>query len=779
MRDGLRMGGLRAVSWVGVVILLVALIPANPSPDASPISPNVVPCPGIMASSPQTLSTKPPPGILCPGVLIGTYLGGSATDWATDVAIDAAGNTYVTGLTNSTDFPVSSGAYDPTYNADFDAFLAEFTAGGSLVFSTLLGGASFDRGLSIEIDSSGYVYVAGSTKSSDFPTTPDAFDRTYGGQDFDIFLAKFRPDGSLLYSTYLGGSGRDVAWAMAVDRQGSVYLTGDSNSTDFPTTPGAFVVRRTDEEDGRDVFVTKLTADGDTLAYSSLFGGESGDQAYSIAVDDAGSAHVAGWTASPDFPTTAGAFDTTWNGFGDAFVLRLNPPGTAPVFSTFLGSADREVHDCEGASEIVLDPVGDIYLAGGTCSDFPTTAGAYDVTPNGGSDAWLSKLDASGNLLFSTLLGGGDEEEALDLRLDDSGKVIIAGYSRSSPFPTFTGAYDATYNGGGDVFVARFEPDGSRLNYSTYLGGGDTFLYGEEWAFPLSGSGTPWSCYGVNPLCGDIARAMALGADGSVTLVGTTTSADLPVTIGAFDTTYHGFIDAFLTRIDFLPEPERPPVAHFEVTFFPDAEVQSRYIVLVDASGSADAEHDDALLEVRWDWEDDGIWDTDWSTSKEALHEYGGPGTYTIRLEVRDKAGLTAGVTRQVQLGGGASASLLAFATPSRGTVPLVVNFVSDVSGGVPPYSYEWNFGDGHVSTVATAVHTYEVERTYTAVLTVTDSANRRMTWQQSIVVDPPQRPPGFQMGPWLYAAAAAPIAIGLGALFWRRRRNRRGESSP
>lgn len=236
---------------------------------------------------------------------MGTYLGGSAADWATDVTIDGVGNTYVTGLTNSTDFPSTPDAYDPTHNGDFDAFLAKFDQSGSLIFSTFLGGSSFDRGLSIEIGPSGDVYVAGSTNSSDFPTTPDAFDRTYGGSDpsdttfggsdFDVLVARFRPDGALVYSTYLGGSNRDVAFAFALDSVGNVYLAGDTKSPDFPTTPGAFVAPGSmDWEDPRDVFVAKLTADGDALAYSSLFGGESGDQAYSIAVDDAGSAYVTG-----------------------------------------------------------------------------------------------------------------------------------------------------------------------------------------------------------------------------------------------------------------------------------------------------------------------------------------------------------------------------------------------------------------------------------------------------------------------------------------------------
>ncbi|MGQ0798113.1 MAG: SBBP repeat-containing protein [Methanobacteriota archaeon] len=706
---------------------------------------------------------------------MGTYLGGNATDWATDVAIDVDGNTYVIGLTNSTDFPVTPEAYDPTHNGDFDVFLAKFTATGFLEFSTLLGGASFDRGLSIELDASGHVYVAGTTKSADFPTTPEAFDKTYGGQFSDIFLAKFRPDGSLVYSTYIGGSGPDAPWAIAVDRQGNAYLAGDSNSTDFPTTLGAFVVRRTDEEDGRDVFVTKLSADGRSLAYSSLFGGESGDQAYSIAVDDAGGAYVAGWTASPDFPTTEGAFDSTWNGFGDAFVVRLDPEGTAPIFSTFLGSADRGVDDCEAAWEIVLDPVGDIYLAGATCSDFPTTTGAYDVTPNGGSDAWLSKLDPQGRLLFSTLFGGSDAEEAYDLRLDESGQVIIGGYSRSSLIPTSAGAYDATYNGGGDVYVARFEPNGSRLNYSTYLGGGDTFLYAQEWVFPLFGLGTPYSCYGVNPLCGDIARSMALEADGSILLVGTTTSADFPATISAFDTTYNGFIDAFVTRVDLLPEPERPPVAYFEVTFFPDAESESRYVVLVNASGSADAEYDKAWLDVRWDWEDDGIWDTNWSVRKEAIYEYDGPGTYTIRLEVRDKAGLRGSVTRQVVLGGAAPASLLAFATPTGGIAPLIVSFVSDVSGGAPPYARRWEFGDGQFSESANPIHTYEAPGRYEATFTATDSGSNAMTSRLTITVETVATPP-IADPPWfLIAAVAVPSGAGLGVLFAfrARRRNR------
>ncbi|HET9866492.1 MAG TPA: SBBP repeat-containing protein, partial [Nitrospira sp.] len=216
-----------------------------------------------------------------------------------------------------------------------------------LVYSTFLGGGRLDQGADIAVDSSGSAYVTGATDSVEFPTTVGAFDTTHNGGFDDVFVTKLNPSGSaLVYSTFLGGSGNDSGFSIAVDTTGSAYVTGIAAfSPNFPTTVGAF---DTTFNGIHDVFVTKLNPTGSALVYSTFFGGDSSDIGRGLAVDISGNAYVTGETFSPNFPTTVGAFDTTFNGDGefDAFVTKLNPSGSALVYSTFLGGSDSNFgHD--------------------------------------------------------------------------------------------------------------------------------------------------------------------------------------------------------------------------------------------------------------------------------------------------------------------------------------------------------------------------------------------------------------------------------------------------
>ena len=674
------MGGFRAASWAGVVIVLVTFIPTYPSGDSSPVSPSVVPCPGITASSPQTLSTTPPPVPLspCPGVVVETYLGGRGTDNAQDVAVDEFGYAYVVGSTNSTDFPTTKGA---THHGKRDVFLAEFDPQGALVYSTLFGGSEDDSGASIAVDPSGNIFVTGSTQSTDFPTTPNAYDRTFnpgrsfGWRTWDAFVVKFDPRGSLVYSTFLGGRDSDLGTSIAVDASGHAFVTGETFSRDFPTTPGAYATGGLLFWFQSDVFVAKLNPEGTDLVFSTVIGGGDYDIARALAVDAEGSVHVAGETSSRDFPTTPGAFDPTPHGVGgvfDAFVFKLAPDGTRLVFSTYVGG---EIYD--QAFAIAVDSDGNAHVAGGTLSrDFPTTPGAYDrALGNGGEDeeydAFVLGLGPTGDLRYSTFLGGTRPEVALAVSLDGSDSVHVAGGTASDDFPISAGAFDVTFNGFADVFVAKLERDGSGLNYSTYLGGGDDILYDPE---PHHAG-----CQGV---CEGAGWALAVDPTGNTTVVGKTPVADFPTTTNGFDPTLNGEDDAFLIRIELIPEPNRAPVAYFQVHL--SSEKNGR--ITVNASNSADAEDADDLLEIRWDGEDDGVWDTTWSTAKTAMHDFKRAGTYAIRLEVLDTEGLVDSTTRRVVVPG-PSPPLEVLVAPTRetGVPPLEVAFTSTVSGGLTP----------------------------------------------------------------------------------------------
>jgi hypothetical protein len=390
------------------------------------------------------------------GLVYSTYLGGSDLDQAFGIALDGAGEAYVTGRTESADFPVTPGAFQTAYGGYQDAFVAELNATGSgLVYGTYLGGSHYDEAYAIARDTAGNVYVVGDT-SGNFPTTRGAFNTTLNGDGGeDIFVTKLNAGGSALgYSTYLGGNNFDYGEAIAVDGAGSAYVTGDTRSTDFPTTPGAF---QTGHAKADDAFVTKLTPGGNALAYSTYLGGNGGDDGHGIAVDGAGYAYVTGGGNSSDFPFTV--YFSTYKSGG--FITKVNPVGTGLVYSACLGDAE--------SLAIALDGAGNSYVTGYTRSatQFPTTSDAFDKTYNGGQvgyDAFLSKLNAGGNrLVYSTYLGGsGDDFYSTAIKgsgaiaVDAAGNAYLTGATDSRDFPTTQGAFDTTSNRGYDAFVTRF-----------------------------------------------------------------------------------------------------------------------------------------------------------------------------------------------------------------------------------------------------------------------------------------------------------------------------------
>ncbi len=399
-----------------------------------------------------------------------TYLGGADSDRIEALALDAQGAATVTGMTYSSDFPTTQGAFDESYNGNGDAFVARLSpSGAKLIYSTFLGGPGGDGGYAVAIDSQGSASVAGGASLS-FPTTSGAFDTTFNGPSYDIdaFVARLSPLGSsLIYSTYLGGTNRDEVYAVAIDPLGTVTVAGSTNSTDFPTTSNAFDTTyngHTTYSGGSgkgDVFVTKIPKSGSVLIYSTYIGGSAGDLVHALALDKQGAATVAGETDSINFPTTRGAFDSTHNGGtrsqhfpgGDVFVTRLEPSGSGLVYSTFLGGVANEA-----AHDVVVDSLGAATITGHFWyADFPSTPGAFDTTPNGKVSVFVSRLSPSGaRLVYSTFLGGSGQDYAYALELDAHGVATVAGVTGSSDFPTTPGAYSRTI-GPVAAFVTRID----------------------------------------------------------------------------------------------------------------------------------------------------------------------------------------------------------------------------------------------------------------------------------------------------------------------------------
>jgi hypothetical protein len=407
-----------------------------------------------------------------------TFLGGNGMDEAYAVVTDAAGNTYVTGTTSAANYPVSAGAFDQSLDGIYDAFVAKFRPDGSRAWATYLGGSGEERGHGIAVDGAGNVFVLGRTNSTDFPTTAGSFDTTFNGGVDAFVTKLGADGTVLVYSTYLGGADFEMdegfdalarrVGAIAVDSAGNAYVTGSTKSTDFPATAGAF---RTAHAGLNDVFVSKLNPSGTQLVYSTFLGGDDNDRGHGIAVDSAGNAFVSGEAVSRDFPTTADAFQTTsGGGFSDLFVTRLNAAGSALTYSTYLGGTGSEL-----PGRLALDSGGNVYASGSTASfDFPTTAGAFQTAKaSGGFDAFVTKLNAAGSaLLYSTYLGGtfGDDYGE-GIAVDDSGRAYVTGYSPSGAFPVID-AFQPGRSGVNDAFVSSLNATGSALIYSSYLGGG-------------------------------------------------------------------------------------------------------------------------------------------------------------------------------------------------------------------------------------------------------------------------------------------------------------------
>jgi hypothetical protein len=388
-----------------------------------------------------------------------TFLGGASGDQGSSIAVDGSGAVYVTGRSDSTNFPTTAGAYDTTRNGDNDAFVTKLSPSGSaLMYSSYLGGPSYDSGSTISVDGSGAAYVTGYAKSSGFPVTAGAYDTTHNGGFWDGFVTKLSPSGSaLMYSTYLGGASSDVAIEIAVDASGAAYVTGFTDSSGFPITAGAYDTTHNGSED---VWVAKLNPSGSALAYSTYLGGLSYETPSGIVVDASGNAYVSGYTQSSDFSTSAGAYDTSFNGAVgdyDAFITKLNPSGSALVYSTYLGGASED-----WGLGITVDGSGAAYLTGRTqSSDFPTSAGAYDTTHNGGWDIFVTKLSAFGSaLIYSTYSGGTSTDEGNAIAIDASGAAYLTGRTSSSDFPTTAGAYDTSSDvtsGVFDAFVTKLK----------------------------------------------------------------------------------------------------------------------------------------------------------------------------------------------------------------------------------------------------------------------------------------------------------------------------------
>ncbi len=480
-----------------------------------------------------------------------TYVGGAGYESPSRIAVDGDGMAYVTGETYSTDFPVTPGSFQTTMRSSVDAYVVKIDPGqsgaNSLIFATFLGSSGPDGALGIAVDPDGRAFVTGWTTSGDFPTTTDAFKRSWSPavDETDAFIAALSPNGDqLFYSTFFGGNRDDAGLDITLRGPNLIYIAGDTDAGTFPTTPGAY------DTSGKfnSVFLSVLDRAAGSLNYSTVLHGSLMDYARGLAVDSAGKAHVAGIARSNNFPTTPNAFMATapagtsssYGALG-SFLSVIDPTKTGAqslVYSTYLGVGD--------AQDVDVDTAGNAYVIGRTISPtFPTTAGAFDTvcedliidTGNGlvnlgcAGDAFVMKIDPSqsgaASLRYSTRLGGSWGEYGNGIAVDASGNAYVTGSTASHDFPLRDPISGTTGRPARerDAFVTKIGPSGDRLIFSTRLGG-------TTGAFGTSDAGT----------------GIAIDGSGNIYVTGSTETADFPIR-GGFDASLGGTSDAFFAKL--------------------------------------------------------------------------------------------------------------------------------------------------------------------------------------------------------------------------------------
>ncbi len=460
------------------------------------------------------------PLVIDPELVFSSFLGGSQNDYGWDIAVDNAGNIYVTGDTVSSDFVITPDAVDATPDTNWgDAYVTQLIRAGGVYtygFSTYLGGSDRETGYGIAVDESGgRIYVVGYTESSDFPTTTNAIDGNLSGAE-DAFLAQIGNTGgvrTLEYASYLGGSSNDMATAVAVDGLGRFYVTGITLSGDFP------VQNPLDQylDGSSDAFVTQVINASNRAAYgySTYLGGDYGEIGFGIAVDGDGNAYVTGYTSSNNFPLK-NPVQGSLLGSQDVFVTKIIDTGVYTYgFSTYLGGSG----DDQGYA-IALDADGQAYVTGITFSnDFPVL-NALDDSLTGEWDAFVAAIAPTTGLNYSSYLGGSGGDDGRGIGVDQAGYIYVAGHTSSKDFP-LVNAFDTTMNGEFDAFVTQIAPSGSgyTYGYSTYLGGNYAEVY----------------------------NTLAVGNDGSVYVTGQTNSTQFPLRNPVDGTPNNG--DAFIAKI--------------------------------------------------------------------------------------------------------------------------------------------------------------------------------------------------------------------------------------
>jgi hypothetical protein len=551
-------------------------------------------------------------------------LGGSKDDWASRVTIDAAGNIFIAGWTTSSDFPTVN-AYQAFNQGGKDAFVTKIGPDGTILYSTYLGGSSDDVATDIAVDAGGNAYVVGYTKSSDFPS-PSSGQRLSGPQNG--FLVRLDPSGKVSLTKLLGGQGTDAINAVAIDTLGNITVAGVTNSPSF----GGMALNNS-----QDAFVGRLSPSGSVI-FITRFGGSLDDGAMAVANDHANGTIVVGYTQSSDFPVLQ-PVQPTAGGLGDCFIIRFDVTGKIS-FSTYLGGSRLDY--CTG----VAVTTSSVTVVGGTAStDFPVRR-AFQSQNGGGTDAFITRLDASAlNIAFSTYFGGSDSDTALAVAVDSDGTTYFSGQTFSTNLP-LANALQSTNHGSFDVMAAKLDATGNPV-FSTYLGGQND----------------------------DFGNGIVLDTEGNIYIAGATLSSDFPAAGSSAGSTQHGGSDAFLLRIDSMQT--HPPNDDFESA----QPINGTSGSITGSNVGATLQPGESLApqagrtSVWWKWtapfDGTAVFNTTGSSFDTVIAIYQGTALNNLTLIASDNGS------------GGQGASLVSFAASSGSQYMIDVSGFSDASGNI------------------------------------------------------------------------------------------------
>lgn len=431
--------------------------------------------------------------------IFSTYLGGSGEDLVHNSIIDSNDNIIIAGVTSSENYPTIN-AYQENYNGGGDSFISKISSDGQeIIFSTFLGGSDLDIVSSVKLDNYGNIVVTGFTYSSNFPTLNPIQAELNGTSD--IFISKFNPDGILLYSTFFGGSGLDTGRDLTYDSNNNYILTGHTTSSDFPITNDAFQDSFGGGTD--DAFILQLAENGQTILYSTFLGDDGIDGGTQIIIDNQDCVAFCGTTNSTEFNTTIDAYQTTFNGgINDCFIAFFNLTNKEIIYSTLIGGNENEM-----PWDITFDNNFNLIITGYThSSNFPTSVDAFQIIHGGNDDIFVLKLNSNDySLNFSTFLGGSNNEYGKDLKIDGCGNVLVIGNSESPNYPISSNAFQATIGGYNDIIFSALDSKGQNLTYSTFIGSqnydnGNGLSLDQEFDLIITGSSDSTNFHLEDPL---------------------------------------------------------------------------------------------------------------------------------------------------------------------------------------------------------------------------------------------------------------------------------------